>query len=341
MMSKKKGILNAVFLITVFAITIYAIFHGQDLGELFGYIRNTDYRYWLVAVVCVVFFICSESVIIFYMMRSIRQKIKLMHCFLYSFVGFFFSCITPSASGGQPAQIYYMKKKKIPIPVSTQVLLIVTIMYKLVLVLLGLGIAIFGQSFIHTYIDDVQWVFYLGLVLNVVCVAGMVLFAFHPSLAKAFVVNGSRLLERMKFLRHKKSREEKLAASMEKYNQTADYMVGHFGMLVVVFIITVVQRFSLFAATWFVYKAFGLSGSSSWLIILMQGAIAVAVDMLPLPGGMGISEKLFMEMFLPIFGSTLLLPGMILSRGLGYYTELIISAIFTVVASFVIGRRSE
>ena len=56
---------------------------------------------------------------------------------------------------------------------------------------------------------------------------------------------------------------------------------------------------------------------------------------------MGISEKLFMEMFLPIFGSTLLLPGMILSRGLGYYTELIISAIFTVVASFVIGRRSE
>lgn len=71
------------------------------------------------------------------------------------------------------------------------------------------------------------------------------------------------------------------------------------------------------------------------------GAIAVAVDMLPLPGGMGISEKLFMEMFLPIFGSTLLLPGMILSRGLGYYTELIISAIFTVVASFVIGRRSE
>ena len=56
MMSKKKGILNAVFLITVFAITIYAIFHGQDLGELFGYIRNTDYRYWLVAVVCVVFF---------------------------------------------------------------------------------------------------------------------------------------------------------------------------------------------------------------------------------------------------------------------------------------------
>jgi hypothetical protein len=90
-----------------------------------------------------------------------------------------------------------------------------------------------------------------------------------------------------------------------------------------------------------VYKAFGLAGASAGLIILMQGAIAVAVDMLPLPGGMGISEKLFMEMFLPIFGSKLLLPGMILSRGLGYYTELIISAVFTIVANFVIGRKTD
>lgn len=341
MENKKKMVFNVLFLVLIFAGTVYGVFHGEDIGQISDILQTVN-PWWLVpGVACVVVFIWGESIIIHYMMRNLGVKVDRGTCFLFSSVGFFFSCITPSASGGQPAQIYYMKKKKIPIPVSTQVLLIVTITYKLVLVLLGLGIAIFGQSFIHTYIDDVQWVFYLGLVLNVVCVAGMVLFAFHPLFAKAFVVNGSRLLERMKFLRHKKSREEKLAASMEKYNQTADYMVGHFGMLVVVFIITVVQRFSLFAATWFVYKAFGLSGSSAWLIILMQGAIAVAVDMLPLPGGMGISEKLFMEMFLPIFGSTLLLPGMILSRGLGYYTELIISAIFTVVASFVIGRRSE
>ena len=36
-----------------------------------------------------------------------------------------------------------------------------------------------------------------------------------------------------------------------------------------------------------------------------------------------------------------MLPGMILSRGLGYYTELIISAVFTIVANFVIGRKTD
>jgi uncharacterized membrane protein YbhN (UPF0104 family) len=60
--------------------------------------------------------------------------------------------------------------------------------------------------------------------------------------------------------------------------------------------------------------------------------------MLPLPGGMGISETLFLSIFRPVFG-TLLLPGMVLSRGLGYYSELLISALFTLVAVVVFQRR--
>lgn len=59
-------------------------------------------------------------------------------------------------------------------------------------------------------------------------------------------------------------------------------------------------------------------------LITLQAVIAVSVDMLPLPGGMGISETLFLIIFAPVFGE-LLLPGMVLSRGLGYYSELLIS----------------
>ena len=88
-----------------------------------------------------------------------------------------------------------------------------------------------------------------------------------------------------------------------------------------------------------VYKAFGLGGAKAVAVITLQAVIAVSVDMLPLPGGMGISEKLFSMIFEPVFGSALLIPGMILSRGLGYYTELLISAIFTIVANFTIGRN--
>lgn len=258
---------------------------------------------------------------------------------MFSSVGFFFSCITPSATGGQPAQIYYMKKEKIPIPVSTLVLMIVTITYKMVLVVIGLGLMIFGRGFIRTHMYDICHIFYLGTGLNVFCVSSMLLLVFHPVLARSILVKGMELLEKMHLMRYKSTRIEKLNASMDQYHATAVYLKDHIMVLVNVFAITLFQRFALFTATWFVYKAFGLSGTNAFVIILLQSVISVSVDMLPLPGGMGISEKLFSMIFEPVFGSALLIPGMILSRGLGYYTELLISAIFTIVANFTIGRN--
>ena len=309
MENKKKMIFNVLFLFLVFAATIYGVFHGEDLSEIAEILKTVN-SYWLLpGVACVIIFIWGESIIIFYMMHTLGIHLKKWKCFLFSSVGFFFSCITPSATGGQPAQIYYMKKEKIPIPVSTLVLMIVTITYKMVLVVIGLGLMIFGRGFIRTHMYDIRHIFYLGTGLNVFCVAS------------------------------KSTRIEKLNASMDQYHTTAVYLKDHMMVLVNVFAITLFQRFALFTATWFVYKAFGLSGTNAFVIILLQSVISVSVDMLPLPGGMGISEKLFSMIFEPVFGSALLIPGMILSRGLGYYTELLISAIFTIVANFTIGRN--
>ena len=341
MENKKKFLFNIIFLILVFGGTLYGVFHGEDLGEIVNILKTVNPLWIMAAVVCVVIFIWGESIIIYYMMHTLGIKLKKRTCFLFSSVGFFFSCITPSATGGQPAQIYFMKKEKIPIPVSTLVLMIVTITYKLVLVAIGVLLTLFGQGFIHTYLYDVRHVFYLGTALNVFCVGAMLVLVFHPELARKILVRGLALLEKLHLMRHKSSRVEKLNASMDQYRATAVYLKEHVRVLIEVFAITVFQRFALFVGTWFVYRAFGLSEYSAWVIALLQGSISVSVDMLPLPGGMGISEKLFSIIFLPIFGSQLLLPGMILSRGLGYYTELIISALFTIVANFTIGRKKR
>lgn len=339
MENKKKFLFNIIFLILVFGGTLYGVFHGEDLGEIVNILKTVNPLWVMAAVVCVVIFIWGESIIIYYMMHTLGIKLKKRTCFLFSSVGFFFSCITPSATGGQPAQIYFMKKEKIPIPVSTLVLMIVTITYKLVLVAIGVLLTLFGQGFIHTYLYDVRHVFYLGTALNVFCVGAMLVLVFHPELARKILVRGLVVLEKLHLMRHKSSRLEKLNASMDQYRATAVYLKEHVRVLIEVFAITVFQRFALFVGTWFVYRAFGLSEYSALVIALLQGSISVSVDMLPLPGGMGISEKLFSIIFLPIFGSQLLLPGMILSRGLGYYTELIISALFTIVANFTIGKK--
>ena len=337
MKSRKKIIFNGVFLAVVFALTIYGVFHGEDLSSMMDAIHRADKRWLIPGIALVAFFIWGESIIIWYMMRSSGIQLKKRTCFLFSSVGFFFSCITPSASGGQPMQIYYMKKEKISIPVSTVILMIVTITYKLVLVVIGIGIAIFGRGFLHKYLEGILPVFYLGLALNIFCVTFMTILVFHPLLAKAIMVKGMKLLERLHLVKKKDGRLKKLEDSMDTYRNTAAYLKNNPFVIVKVIGITFIQRMALFAVTWFVYRSFSLSGTGFWTVLFLQAVISVSVDMLPLPGGMGISETLFLTIFTPVFG-TLLLPGMVLSRGLGYYGELLISALFTIVAQLTIGQ---
>ena len=96
----------------------------------------------------------------------------------------------------------------------------------------------------------------------------------------------------------------------------------------------------LFYVTYLTCRSFGIHGVSWAEILLLQGMISVAVDMLPLPGGMGISEKLFLMVFIPICGK-MTLPVMIVSRGISYYTQLLISAVLTAVTQLTIGRMES
>ncbi len=339
MQDKKKAIGNAVFLFLVFGITIYGVFHGEDLNAMMQAIRQADIR-WLAAGVCLVLiYIWGESIIIWYMMRSFRICLKKRICFLFSSVGFFFSCITPSATGGQPMQIYYMNKEKIPVPVATVILMIVTITYKLVLVVIGVGIILFGQPFLHQYLERILPVYVLGVALNVFCVSFMTVLVFHPVLAERIILTGMDWLEKFHLIRKKKSRRTKFRNSMDVYRETAEYLKEHKMVIVNVIGITFIQRLALFGVTWMVYRAFGLNGTPMWDVVLLQGVISVSVDMLPLPGGMGISESLFLKIFPAVFASVTL-PAMVLSRGLGYYTQLLISALFTVVAQFYYMRKA-
>jgi uncharacterized protein (TIRG00374 family) len=338
--TRKKVILNAVLFILIFVLTIWGVFHGEDTEKLLEAIESCHLPWLIPAVIGVCIFIWGESVIIWHMLDTFGIQIKKRLCFLFSAVGFFFSCVTPSASGGQPMQIYFMKKEKIPVPVATVVLMIVTIIYKFVLVVIGLGIMLFARKFEEKYLGGVQPLFYLGVVLNVLCVACMILLVFHPYLAKRILVSGLHFLERIHLLKHREGRLAKLEASMDLYNETASFMRNNKGLMFRVFLVTFGQRVSLFAVTCFVYRAFGLSGTGWLTILILQAVISVSVDMLPLPGGMGISESLFLIIFEPIFGE-FLLPGMVLSRGMGYYCELLISAVFTLVAVLVFAYRDR
>ena len=332
----KRNVFNVVFLVLVFGLTMYGVFRGEDYHAVIEGLKQTDLAILIVpCIVLVLAFVMLESVIIKYIFNTLGDKPRLTRCFLYSFVGFFFSLITPSASGGQPAQLIFMRKDKLSIAHSTLVLILVTIGYKLVLVVLGGVTLIIGPESIMSQITEVEFWIWLGIILNVIAIVGMLIFVFVPSLARKILVICVKFLNKIKILKDKQKWLNKVNDMMEKYEVASRYLKSHKVVLFNVFLLSVIQRVSLFFVTVVVYWSFHLHGTSIIDILLLQCLISVGADMLPLPGGMGITERLFLSIFQGAFGA-LTLPAMILSRGFSFYIQLFICAIMTVVAYIVV-----
>lgn len=336
-----KRLLGTLFFFGILALTFWYVFRDENLGKVLDYLTDADIRYVLPAMAAVVSFILGESLAMSQLLHPLGAKPKFYRCCLISFVGFFYSAITPSASGGQPMQLLYMRRDGVPGAVSTVVLAIITIAYKLVLVVVGLAVLLRRPPAVMACLEGVMPLMYLGVGLNVVFVAFLLTAVFHPAPIQRFLSSLLGLLNRIHCFRDPERVTARLNSSLDYYRDTSAFFKREPMLMVRIFLITLAQRFCLFSVIWFTYRAFGLSGQSVVTMILLQAMISVAVDMLPLPGGMGISETLFLTIFQIAFGPELVLPGMIVCRGISYYAQLLISGVMTGAAHLVFQKNLE
>lgn len=335
----KKNILSAIFFLFIVGATFYLLLKDQELPMICDSIESANVLFLLLGIGSVVFFVCCESVIIHYLMKKLHSPLRLRSCIKYSFIGFFFSCITPSATGGQPAQLYYMKKDKADLGVAALVLLEITVVYKSILIFLGVLILTAKRNFVIHYLGKNIWFLYFGIIVNVVVVVWLSLMIFYTSSIQKLTTKGINFLASRRIIKSKERALKKTKEVFSQYNRGADFLKKNTKVMLVVFLITFVQRISMFLVTYFVYCAFSLKGYSVLDIVALQSIISIAVDMLPIPGGVGASENLFLLIFRRIFGGALVMPGMLLSRAISYYGLLIISAIITLAVQIRYGFR--
>ena len=115
MKKKLSYIFNVLVIIFIPVITVKLIIGKKDFGTIINDFCSAGLGWLILGLLLVLLFVCGESVIIRYMLGKLKAPVSILKCIKYSFVGFFYSYITPSSSGGQPAQIYYMKKDRIKI----------------------------------------------------------------------------------------------------------------------------------------------------------------------------------------------------------------------------------
>lgn len=327
---KRKNIISAILFLLLAELTFRVILKGNDMGKVAAAVQEMNKGYLAAAAAVALFFVAAEGMMIWYLLRVLQEPASWYRCIRYSFVGFFYSGITPSATGGQPMQLYYMQKDGHKVSHSTVVLMTVALIYKFVLVVMGIGILLFYHEPLSQYIGKYMYLYYLGLFLNIILVAILLFVMISPKCFKGIVTGGEKWLKKIRILKHSKERTKKLTEMADQYHEAVLFFGKNKGKIGVVIAGTVLQRCSVFFLTYLIYRGMGLHGQSMLTVMIVQASVYIAVDMLPLPGAQGITELMYKTAFAQIFPGAYLTASMCVTRGLNFYFLLIVSAVTAV-----------
>lgn len=331
---KKSTVFSIVFIAAVLILTVISVMTGEDPQAVIDGIKTADGRYLLGAVICILFFVILQGVVIYLMCRALDLNEGLWKCILMAFHGYFFCNITPMQTGGPVIQIYDMKKEGIRVPVACMIIFNMTFLFKMVLFVITVGLIFFGRGLISTYMHGIIPLVILGIFLTLSFTIFIGFMIFNTRLTKKLALKLYDWAVRKHIIKKKiEERRTKLIGLLDQYRDVAGFFMTHKSLMLILFLITFAQRMLYFSSTYFVYRSLGLSGTPWFTICMLQASINIIADLLPVPGGAGVSEMVFSVIFAKVFGDSVS-SGMLLSRGIAYYAQLIMCGIMTLAAGW-------
>lgn len=328
---KNKALRNIVLMIimlVLIVLTFKFLFRNQDLSEIKNIIKSVNKLYLIAAISAIALYVFLGGYAIKVPINSMGYKMPYRHCFKYSLTEIYFSGITPSNTGGQPMVAVAMKADKYKFADIAMVLMAVTALYKIGLLFLGGGFLLCSFSYVFSVIGYVRFLLYLGVFINIVFVGMLFLLMFSNNLfwviEKVLLV----ILLKLRIIKKADVFMNKVIEQKTKYGQCADFFKGNPIVVLKMFIILLIQRVCLLIITYFVYKSFGLSGTSLFQILAIQIVMSLSVEMMPLPGAVGVSESVFILLYDAVFGKLLVYPALLLARGINFYLPFLVSTVY-------------
>ena len=328
---KKKSLwLGALFLLILGGATVYVIYKELEGQDIIGTLKNANIWWVLAAILAMAIYAVCDGINISRCLKLDGYKITFAQMMKYSFAGFFFSSITPSSTGGQPGQLYFMAKDKLKVSHSAFTLLCALLSFQCAAVFLGVIGVICSHGEVFKLQGRFAYVFPIGFALNLAIIAFLICVLFTRRLAGFFIgiglwfikVRGIKPGERFKFLR-----------SFACYRKAAALLKKNKIVFVKMLITSLIQIILFHSVTFFCAHAVGCSGLDWFTVLRTQSSLFISVSSLPLPGAAGVTEYGYALFYSSLIPTGLMGSVMLLSRFCSFMLPLVGSGLGLVLLS--------
>ena len=340
MAPKLKKILSALFIVLSVAVVVCIAFSNPELSDAWGALRRLDAG-WIAGLFgCWAAYAFFDALGTWICLRKQGFRLSLRYVCSFTLVGFFYSSITPGASGGQAMEVNSMRRAGVPVGNGTSAVTVRLVFNQLMVSVLSLGFWLFNRGFVSRQLGAAVWFVRVGWVINAAVVPLVLLAAFRRSLVRKLAFGLIGLLVKIRLVKNREALQEKVTGVMDTYHNAVYGLLSSPGQILLQCLCSTLSLLGLTGSMVFVYHAFGMSGVPWYHVLTLSLLLFVSASYTPLPGAGGAQEGGFMLYFNGVFTGGTKGLALLVWRFFTYYLFLFVG-IIAILAEKVSRPRSH
>lgn len=359
--SRKKKIFKSVFFLflnvgIVVGVLLYQLLGTESsvtsISELFATSVNWGFFVLLIGIAVLLTFAHVVKLTLFSKMAT--GKYHIATCYKAYVLGKHYDNLTPFGSGGQPFQVYYLRKRgfdgrsALSVPMGSYVtwqFCFVTI--SMIVMLAGIPVLTsqMAENLGGAFIYAGGWI---GVSINAVLFLAVLLPSISKKVGGGIIKGVFKFLHKIRIIKNYEKRFDQTMKFAADYQATMRKYMAHKAKFTLITFLTAFDIVVHYSLPFFVFLALskGTGGTVDWFTLLAMGlAIEMMASVMPTPGGAGVSEIAFTAMMGPIFEASgmtgTIFWAILIWRILNYYGYLFQGTIVIIYDSVYGNRKYE
>lgn len=322
---KKK---NYIILLLIVLVVLYFTLK-DNLTLVLNQILNLNWWWLLLALIFMGTYGLLRTLSLHSIIKDFKKDFKITNTIKNMLITQFFNGTTPFASGGQPAQIYFLKTQGIDLATSTSIVIQNFVVYQLVLIIYGLVSIVLNMFFdFFPEVTILKHFIILGFAMNSIVMIVLFLISFAKKSNKFITEKIINILHKLKIIKYRQRNINKFNQTIDKFYNSAKKIRRNKKTFIKCFIYNFIAFSFLYTIPLILLK----STMASYNMNVITSIVACSYVMIigafvPIPGGSGGLEFAFLKFFGNYIKGYVLSSVMIMWRFITYYLGMILGTV--------------
>lgn len=287
--------------------------------------------FWLIlCFLAYVIYFLLETLVLRDIINQSKKDYKFKSAFKLYLMTKFFNGITPFSSGGQPLQIYELKKEGVRVTDGTTIIIKHFIIFQTAIDILALVGLIFNTIFDVIHCEPfLNYLLVIGFVINFGLLSLVYFLSYNIKISQKIITAIINFLAKLKLVKDQDKKIEQFCNSCTDYSDSYHTLISNKKKFFKLLGIEILALLFMFILPIFVFKSLGYTVTLNIFVFLVIAIYVFFVgSYVPIPGGTGGMEYAFIGFFSYYISNKYLTTAVILWRTIDYYLPVIIGGIF-------------